>query len=365
MPTIAGAAALYHQQRVFRAEYDKYMGEIVTTLQTLVRQYARRQVTDPDGNVIRVIPPEAGRQLLVRAGDIIQRFFVGADGRQPFGVDGVTPLAVYPALLNDALVRSQYAVLRSHSKFIRRRLINAPDVERWLRASRLSAEQWQPTNPLAQYEPAHTWVDPNGYTLSTRIWRTGVSTRARLDALLTEAIETGMSAERLAAELEQFLLPSRGGLRTQRPYGTNASFDAMRLARSEITRAHSQASSLAARANPYVTGMDYALSARHPKFDICDGFATIGMGGERLRDPYPIGSNYPIPVSSTHPQCLCTLRPFAGRGSREVVESFRQQLLRGDPPPITAVDAFALLLAALGRQLVQSVYGVRAPDEDE
>ncbi|PJF23673.1 MAG: hypothetical protein CUN53_21700, partial [Phototrophicales bacterium] len=46
-------------------------------------------------------------------------------------------------------------------------------------------------NALAQYEPAHTWVDPKGYRLSDRIWRTGEITRQRIDALIAEGIREG------------------------------------------------------------------------------------------------------------------------------------------------------------------------------
>jgi hypothetical protein len=59
-------------------------------------------------------------------------------------------------------------------------------------------------NPLAQYEQAHTWVDPNGHTLSDRIWRTTSNTRQKLDMFLDDRIRQGQGALRMSRDLERF-----------------------------------------------------------------------------------------------------------------------------------------------------------------
>lgn len=251
---------------------------------------------DPTGK----IPPIRQGQTLSDIGNLIQRFFVGSDFRQAYGADGVAPLAAYPRLLNLALAEVQARVVVSHSKFMRRNLPD--DLIRWLTA-RLSREQFE-SNPLATYEPSHSWVDPRGYRLSDRIWQTSIVTRTKVDGLLLEGMRTGRSSLDMAKSLERFILPTRAVFRTSKPYGADASFDAMRLARTEITRAHSMASLAAGLGNPFVDGWDFALSARHPRFDICDKLATISMTGKRIRDPYPITSPVPIPVRDTHPQCV-------------------------------------------------------------
>jgi hypothetical protein len=119
-------------------------------------------------------------------------------------------------------------------------------------------------NPLADYDPPHLWVDPNGYRLSDRIWRTTSETRRKVDGFLEDGIARGRGALKLSKDLERFLHPGRQLKRTKTPYGTDASYDAMRLARTEITRAASQAHELAAQANPFVEKLRWKLSPQHP-----------------------------------------------------------------------------------------------------
>jgi hypothetical protein len=157
-------------------------------------------------------------------------------------------------------------------------------------------------NPLAQYEQAHTWIDPNGHTLSDRIWRTAGNTRRKLDMFLEDAIREGRGtlnlenrgATGLARDLEQFLMPGRQLRRTSKPYGIDASYDAMRLARTEITRAHAKAFENTAELNTFVTGLIWNLSGSHPKIDICDTHAE--------NSPYPLGTQ---PTMPAHPHDMC------------------------------------------------------------
>ncbi len=153
-------------------------------------------------------------------------------------------------------------------------------------------------NPLAAYEAPHTWVDPNGYRLSDRIWDTAEATRRKLDLYLADAIRTGKGSLAMSRELEQFLRPDRLPLRTSAPYGTKASYDAMRLARTEITRAHGQAAQVSAAMNPFVVGMKWNLSLSHPRVDICDDYARGGANNDGV---YPLDD---LPGYPAHPHCV-------------------------------------------------------------
>lgn len=360
MATIPGSAALYSAQRQFIREMNNEMLAVVGRIQALIISSAA-QVVERDGQRVHIIPPENERRLITAAGDELERFYVGADFRHAFAPDGVSPLSPYARLLNKWLVLPQWAVVRSNARFLRRRLKNHPDILRWLASRRPSAEQESRSNPLAAYSPAHTWVDPNGYRLSDRIWRAGFDARVRLDAMLRDAIEQGTGALELSKQLEQFLLPEAKGLTTTRPYGKRANYHALRLARTEISRAHSYATYAAGLGNPYVTGMDWALSIMHPKFDVCDRLATIGMNGERLRDPYPITSNPPIVVQSSHPQCICTNRLASGISTQQLVDYFRGMIETGAPPPVTVVGGYEFFVALVGFLLAQLV----PPEERE
>lgn len=278
------------------------------------------------------------------------------DKRAPFGADGITPLAPIPRLINQALARVVSGVVKGHYTFLKKVLPD--DVLRGLQAAPI-AEQQQPlrSNPLAQYDAPHTWVDPNGYTLSDRIWRAGYATRDKIDRILTDGIRQGKSALALSKELEQFLVPGRALLRTKKPYGTDASYDALRLTRTEIARAHAQASKAAAFANPFVSGVEWALSARHPKFDVCDGLATIGMQGQRMRPPYSLDGYVPLPVQDSHPNCICNTRPAVTDNVRGIIDELRGVLRTFQPIPPTPAQPMRFLELLLGVEFVRSLWG--------
>jgi len=219
-------------------------------------------------------------------------------------------------------------------------------------------------NPLVWYDAPHTWVDPRGYRLSDRIWRTDEETRRKLDRLLADMVNKGYSAVDIARAAEQFLLPGRSLIRTTKPYvpymgadgrmvdPESLSFDAMRLARSEIARAHGQAAKAAAITNPYVDAVNWNLSLMHPKVDICDDY--------QRQNPHEVESA-PVPVQDSHPHCLCNLSPVVTKSPSAVTAEIRAALentlaqdVRPYLTPLQEQTLFTLLLgeslAALLRQ---------------
>jgi hypothetical protein len=287
----------------------------------------------------------------------------------------VTPLAEYPKIINRWIARASKLAVSSQTTWLKRHipedvfklLATAPKKSLPAREAYTEEERrefWKKVadlhifgeNPLAKYDPAHTWVDPNGYILSDRIWRTGEVTRQKIDAMLADGIRSGISSTKLAKMVEPFLLPNRLGVRTTRPYGRDASFDAMRLARTEISRAHSQASYAAALTNPYVGGMDWALSLSHPKIDICDKYATIGMNGDRIREPYLLDS---AALPPAHPHCLCNTRPAIKEDVASVTAKLRAafeeaQRLEIQPSPNPA-NTNEFLYQLLGKVLFEAI----------
>lgn len=330
------------------------------------------------------IPDSAKDAVLEAAGAIILNMFVAPGTRRAFAADGVTALAPFPRILNKWYVFTVTKIGRAHHDWMQDHM--PADVFRWLEgrnlsSSRLIQEEENPflrgenetpeayrarlddlrifrVNPLAEYEPMHTWVDPNGYRLSDRIWNTADATRRQIDQMVREAINTGMSAERLARQLEQFLVPGRAQLRTRRPYGRDASADAMRLARTELSRAHAQAAYISAYMNPYVGGIDWALSPSHPKSDVCDSYATIGMGGGRLRPAYAMSAARLPPA---HPHCLCRVQTAMLDTPQTVTTRLRAAMedARGDAirAGVTPIQLSAFLEQILGplNQLVGQV----------
>lgn len=321
----------------------------------------------------------------------IDRMFLGADGL-PFASDGVTALAPYPLTLNTQIANVTAQIVRGHYKWMEARV--PEDVWNWLstvpsrpvpiremrKAGRVVSEQDNPflrqegesvedhierlrvlrifsPNPLAEYEPAHTWVDPKGYRLSDRIWNTAAETRRKLDEILRDGIREGKSARQIANLVEQFLIPDRAALRTRKPYGTDASYDAMRLARTEIARAANQAAYISGYNNPYVETYDIARSPNgDPKCSICPQHATIGINQERVRDPYVVGDGTNGPF---HPHCMCRYQAnVSGDVSgitdrlRAMMQTAREENLK---PYMTPAQADAFIAQLIGPQMVSLV----------
>lgn len=238
----------------------------------------------------------------------------------------VVPLSPYATALFASIADVTRIAVDQHAALMERALADAPDVLAALRnaqanpfvvAAQVSEMAWK-RRPFLEYDPAHRFVWPDGYTLSNRIWRTSVETRRKIDALLAEGLAEGKGALELSEELERFLQPGRGLRRTNKPYGrygSNASYDGMRLARTEIAAAHSRAGLMSANLNPFVTGAVWVLSGSHPKPDICDDYAAHG--------PYPLDE---APEMPAHPNCLCHWRWDVEQDMDTVIANLRAEL---------------------------------------
>lgn len=336
---------------------------------------------DADGS----INPNRLGAIQAQAGRIIERAFVGADGRSPFGQDGVTPLAEYPRILNKWLAYTAGATVMAHHRQMKRTmpddvftlLIRAPSrpvpvtqsgtgqavreakafnpgdlTEDEIKALRIFSP-----NPMAEYEPAHQWVDPNGYRLSDRVWQSGVRVRGQLDGLLADAIRNGTGAQDLADEIEKFLNPDRAKLRTKKAYGQDASYYAMMLARTEIARAANHASHIAGYLNPYCGGLDVARSPQgDPTCKVCPTHATLDIGGSRIREPYAYES---ANIPPYHPNDMCRVQNNVRDNPATVTAQLRGILQTSDfggldEPLITPATPEKMLSQMLGDEM----YGI-------
>lgn len=197
--------------------------------------------------------------------------------------------------------------------------------------------------PGTRFLPLAEWLDERGYVLSDRIWAVSEATMARIDALLADGIARGRSAVDIAKDLEQFLRPERRRVLTRTPYGTLGSYDARRLARSEITRANSVSFLAASARNPFVTRIHHRLSARHDP-SRCNGSCDALAAEDRRRGGWPV-DEAPILVDQTHPHCLCT--QYA-ETDPHALESLRAGMQRGDTPAITPLAEVVLTNLILG-----------------
>lgn len=349
-----------------------------------------RGAASPDGT----IDPRRTDEVVARVGEVVQRMFVGDNLRSAFGSDGVTPLSPYARILNQWYVRVVFEAIDIQYRWMKRRV--PPDVFRYLASvntrpaivqeqhnpflrqpgesdeaflARMAALRIFAPNPLAELDPRRQWVPmhrfrasgelvpnwrrPDGYTLSDRIWQVSMRTRTQIDALVAEGIREGRSAVWIAQRVEQFLLPTRAAVRTQTPYGQDASFDAMRLARTEIAAAANRAAYTAAYLNPYVDAIEVVRSGNgDPTCPICPQHATIGINGERLRPAYPIQAADTPPY---HPHDMCRVQPVVtdnpsavSQRMRAIIDDERARIFQ---PVTTPAQPGRLLLELIGQTL--------------
>jgi hypothetical protein len=158
--------------------------------------------------------------------------------------------------------------------------------------------------------------------LSGRIWKLDRESRDGINQVLMNGISSGDSAWNIAKKLEEFLgagadcprwtstrLYGRsksdiaagdptGLLSGDACAGQGVSYNALRLARTEIQKMHALATDRVLAAQPWVKSEQFHLSAAHPESDECDDAAK---GGDNNDGVYPVGT-IEIPL---HPNCLC------------------------------------------------------------
>lgn len=281
--------------------------QLAQTIAALVLRASGPDGMIPNRRAVRVALSEAIWTQVVKP------FYIGR-GDNP--LRGDAPQSPYARLLYDGVVGATRIQVERQVALVRR-VVKDDIVLAWLTGPR-------PVGSVREirgtYDPWHLWVDPNGYRLSDRIWRTSVDVRARIDQLLDYHISRGTAAVDIAQELEPFLTPSGRGPRTVRPYGREGSYTARRLARTEITRASGQGTIQAAQANPFVAGLQWRLSASHPKIDICDTYARGGPNGDGI---YPLDE---FPTYPAHPNCICSALPVPVGSTAALVADLRAEI---------------------------------------
>jgi hypothetical protein len=320
-------------------------------------------------------------RVLREIGELVQSLFV-ADGRFAFADDGVTARSPFAQLLNSFYVRVVMEAVYGQHDWLKKK--TPPDVFQFLARARplqlgeienpflrrdgeddeafrlrlIDLRVFQPNplmelDPNRQWVPMHLWNDPNGYQLSDRIWNNSLETRRAIDDMISAAFREGMGALELSRILESALIPGMEAIRTTSPYSVSASYFAMRLARTEIARAANHAAFISAYLNPYVDKIDTARSPNGShECPICPQHATLGFGGERLREPYSI---HAADVPPWHPHCMCHVRPVLNDSPSTV--TMRLQAVMDDAraalfqPSVNPAAAEALLQTLLHQSL--------------
>ena len=165
------------------------------------------------------------------------------------------------------------------------------------------------------YDPLHLWLSPDGKELDDRIWQITGDMGRKLDDYLTDAIASGKPVNVMAVELERFLIPGTSHALVYTPYG-NVAYEAMRLARTEVSAAGHRADWLAAQQNPFVEQYQPTLSPTHTVYDECDVNAEGG--------PYPASD--PSHLPPRHPECMDGVQWIEVNNPEDTVKSLRERI---------------------------------------
>lgn len=172
-----------------------------------------------------------------------------------------------------------------------------------------------------------------GLYLSDRLWKQGENYRNTMTEIIQEAVATGQDAVTTARALETYVKAGRATLAASYPnmmerMGTrvpqNISYEALRLARTEMTAAFGEGTIAAAKVSPSSKGIRWLLSPNnHPVKDVCDNHAAHdeGLG----KGVFPVDE---VPMYPAHPNCRCSLLPV-----NEQPEDFVTRLKRWEKDP--------------------------------
>ena len=151
-----------------------------------------------------------------------------------------------------------------------------------------------------------------GLKLSDHIWNKNQNYRKNINRILVSGVATGEDCVNVARAIEKYVKKGKATFskdypnmmaRMQGRIPEDICYEALRLARTEMTSAFGMATMKSAAMNPNNKGVRFILSASHPEYDICDVYCEaddygLGPGG------YPIehAPDYPF-----HPNCLCIM----------------------------------------------------------
>ncbi len=271
---------------------------------SLVRSLNRHMAAD--GRVPR------SRLDLVRRewNGVVQKSMLGApqtDGSlTPYTVQHgqVQPRSLFFRTVWGLLIQGAAVAIERHAAMMRRYL--PQDLQQQFQMATLSPfdTEAHEIGPSPRYDPLHLWLGKDGKQLSDRVWQVTGDMRRRLDDYLTGAIARDIPVAQMTRELESYLLPGKGA------------YEAMRLARTEVSAAMNRADSAAAQMNPFVATYSFFTAPQHQCCDVCD---EVQEGS-----PYPKDDVAHLPPQ--HPNCICGIVWNTVQDIKGVVSNLRQQI---------------------------------------
>lgn len=151
----------------------------------------------------------------------------------------------------------------------------------------------------------------NNIDLSTSVYNNTALMAGKVDEVVNNGILLGQSAAEIAQSVSQYIDPNVVG-------GT--SYNANRLARTELNNSYRTVSTQTYDASPYVDAVEWIVSGSHTDEDECDDLANA--------DDYGLGEGvYPTDAvpDGPHPNCFCYEVPIG-----PTPDEFVNNLVGGD-----------------------------------
>lgn len=151
-----------------------------------------------------------------------------------------------------------------------------------------------------------------GLKLSEQIWNKNQNYRKNINKILVSGVATGEDCAVVARSIEKYVKNGSKSFAESYPnmmsrmkgrVPQDITYEALRLARTEMTSAYGMGTMKSSELNPSNRGVRFMLSASHPEYDICDVHCSrndyeLGPGGY----PLEAAPDYPF-----HPNCLCIM----------------------------------------------------------
>jgi hypothetical protein len=151
-------------------------------------------------------------------------------------------------------------------------------------------------------------TESRGLSLSEALWGISEEANKAIMGIIRDSVATGADAFKTASLLGNYIQGSgtaqRALIRQLKDGGIkkyyvpkDVKYEALRLVRTETSKAFAGGVYKGGQANPFYLGINWVLSASHDITDICDDYAAQGF--------FPAGEEPDIP----HPQCMCSQVP--------------------------------------------------------
>lgn len=167
----------------------------------------------------------------------------------------------------------------------------------------LSSKKW--TNAASQIIKNITKRNLKGLNPSERVWDLTMRAEQDLKRIVTSGLANGQNPAVIARKIKKYVSPavadaSELGISIGPGVYRSPYANAMRLARTEMSKTYTQAQASFATDKAWVSGVDITLSSAHGETDECDDLAAGG----------PYTADEARQLIPAHPHCLCYLTPI-------------------------------------------------------